>query len=352
MAWATRQHSKGRIDRAGAILIQRDPPDLDAALVIISNWRACHSYPLQVVKMTLRGRAYKISSKALIAQRLKRLPSIALKLTHNPDMKLSQMQDIGGCRAIMPSLKDAQKLIRRYEISRAKNPRHGRPTQIEAYDYISTPKPDGYRSYHLVYKYQSKELRKKIFEGQRIEIQIRSQLQHLWATAVETVQTFTGQALKSKIKSGDPRWLRFFALMGSTIALKEKCPPVPDTPEDRQQLKSELRDLAQVLRVQDVLGGFAFGMDQLAAEESLQGASIYLLVLDSDKKQLTTTSFMADEMPKASEEYLKIERETENKPQIQAVLVSVESVDALRAAYPNYYLDTSAFIREMRRAIQ
>ena len=93
-----------------------------------------------------------------------------------------------------------------------------------------------------------------------------------------------GKRLKSKIKSGDPQWLRFFALMGSTIALKEKCPLVPDTPVNRQRLKSELRELAQGLRIQDVLGGFAFGMEQLAADESLQGASIYLLVLDSDKK--------------------------------------------------------------------
>ena len=32
----------------------------------------------------------------------------------------------------------------------------------------------------------------------RIEMQIRTKLQHIWATAVETMGTFLGQALKSR----------------------------------------------------------------------------------------------------------------------------------------------------------
>jgi len=57
--------------------------------MVINNWRACHSYPLQAIKMTLLTRAKQIHSEALIAQRLKRLPSIAIKLKDNPNMHLS-----------------------------------------------------------------------------------------------------------------------------------------------------------------------------------------------------------------------------------------------------------------------
>jgi ppGpp synthetase/RelA/SpoT-type nucleotidyltranferase len=350
MAWTRRQYTKGQIDRAGAVLIAQPTvtAEWDRALTIINNWRACHSYPLQAVKMTLLQRAKTVSPTALIAQRLKRLPSIAIKLHDNPAMKLSQMQDIGGCRAVMPTIASARGLITIYERSNAKNPRSGRPVQSERYDYIESPKPDGYRSHHLIFKYQSEYADKQDFEGQRIEIQIRSQLQHAWATAVETVQTLTGQALKSKIKSGDPLWLRFFSLMGSAIALRERCPLVPGTPNEKMDLVSEIRELSQRLSVEQVLSGWGSAVQHLTTAPA--DAAVFLLVLDSEKKTLETTPFKRDELQKASDLYLRIEKEMEKRPEVQAVLVSVESVEALRAAYPNYYLDTSRFIRAMKQA--
>jgi ppGpp synthetase/RelA/SpoT-type nucleotidyltranferase len=352
MAWTKRQYSKGQIDRAGNQLIA--PPenrnDFESSLAIINNWRSCHSYPLQVIKMTLLNRAKRVSSSALIAQRLKRLPSIALKLRQNQYMKLSQMQDIGGCRAIMPNVRDAKKLMAIYKVSSSKNPRHGRPIQHEMYDYVAQPKPDGYRSFHLVFKYQSKYKDKKEFEGQRIEIQIRSRLQHIWATAVETVQTFTGQALKSKIKAGDPNWLRFFALMGSVIALTEKSPLVPETPQNQAELVDEIRTLSEALLVEDNLRAWGFAAEQLMAEAPKE-AGVFLLVLDSSKKAVEITPFMPHELKEASDAYLQVEKESAERPEIQTVLVSVESVEALREAYPNYFLDTDAFIELMKRSI-
>jgi ppGpp synthetase/RelA/SpoT-type nucleotidyltranferase len=350
MAWATRLFSKGIIDRAGAELIQPTTDRaLEEALAIINNWRACHSYPLQTIKMTLLRRAKNVSVSAVIAQRLKRLPSISLKLQHNEKMKLSQMQDIGGCRAVMPNIIDTQKLAMIYRTSRSKNPRSGRPIEHERYDYISEPKPDGYRSYHLIFKYQSKYDDKKVFDGQRIEIQIRSRLQHAWATAVETVQTFTGQALKSRIKEGDPDWLRFFSLMGSAIAMREKCPLVPGTPVKKAELVEEIRTLSDRLSVEHVLTSWGIAVNKLT--DSQGEAVVFLLVLDSEAKTLNTRPFKKDELALASEAYLQVEKETQGRPNLQAVLVSVESVEALREAYPNYYMDTTAFIQAMKLVI-
>jgi hypothetical protein len=85
MAWAKRVHTKGRIDRAGrelADMSQKPEPDFavdfgawmewsnrrEEEIKILDNWRACHAYPLQVIKMTLLNRAKKIDSRALIAQ--------------------------------------------------------------------------------------------------------------------------------------------------------------------------------------------------------------------------------------------------------------------------------------------
>jgi hypothetical protein len=79
-------------------------------------------------------------------------------------------------------------------------------------------------------------------------------------------------------------------------------------------------------------------------------ASAFLLVLDSTKRTIDVTGFRKDELKQASEEYLIVETMTADKPEIQAVLVSVDSLAALRSAYPNYYLDTQVFLEALRYA--
>lgn len=357
MSLVTREYSKGQIDRAGEALITLPfgNPVRDSALTVINNWRSCHAYPLQIIKMTLLTRAKKIDSKALVAQRLKRLPSIALKLKQNPQMKLSQMQDIGGCRAVLRNVRYAHELVQLYEATKSKNP-HDRPVLMEKYDYIAPPKEDGYRGIHLVYKYQSRSAKRIVFNGQRIEIQIRSKLQHIWATAVETAQTFTGQALKSRIKSASESWLRFFALMGSAIAAREKLPNVPRTPEDAGDRVDELSDIVKRENILDCLTAWKLTVESLTGKyvdrSSFKGVYAYLLVLDPTKMKLEVTPFTKDDVIASQEQYLRVEKATENDPQVQVVLVSVDSLDALRRAYPNYYADTTEFINAVRREIE
>ncbi len=62
-------------------------------------------------------------------------------------------------------------------------------------DYIEHPKESGYHGIHLIYQYRSDKRTDN--NSLKIEVQLRSQLQHAWATAVETVGTFVQQALKS-----------------------------------------------------------------------------------------------------------------------------------------------------------
>ena len=98
MAWATPQYKKSRVNAAGATLIDPKASEdaLEKALEVINNWRSSHSYPLNTFQVTLRKKAKQIDSNCLIAQRIKRLSSIKLKLERFSTMKLSQMQDIGG----------------------------------------------------------------------------------------------------------------------------------------------------------------------------------------------------------------------------------------------------------------
>lgn len=356
MKWTKPLYDRARINRAAQALIDNElsEGDKNAVLEIVNNWRSAHGYPLQCIKMTLKVRAKKIDSSAIIAQRIKRMPSIQAKLKREPSMKLTQMNDVGGCRAVVSSIRNVDRLVKVYDEARAKNPGRG-PKLTNQKDYIATPKPDGYRGVHLIYKYKSGSLTHRVFNDQKIEIQIRSRLQHAWATAVEIVDALTGQALKSglKVNSGDPKWRRFFALMSSAIALREKRPQVPGVPVSEVALIKELKAISKELKVVDLLSGFSAGLNlaQKLGQEH-PDTTVYLLKLNLSDKQVLVTAFEKDAFAHANEEYLKVEKENQDNANVMAVLVAVESMKALRTAYPNYYLDSGEFIKALNKAIE
>jgi hypothetical protein len=339
-----------KIDVAGKILAGRRAAGgaigtRDDALAIIGTWRSAHSWPLNAFKVTLRDRALKEDRDALVAQRLKRLSSIELKLKRFRAMQLSTMQDIGGCRAVLADVGMVEALVGKYEKLHAKSPQRGHVLDHK-YDYLSPPKRDGYRSVHLVYLYQSRDAKNAVWNDMKIEIQIRSALQHAWATANETVSAFTDQQLKSGM--GDDSWKRFFALMGSVIALREDRPTVPGTPGTREELVQELRFLDASLGVDSVLSASQ-------AVIQMSGAagpnSYYLLVLDMRAKLVTIDTFKDIEQARASDRYLAVEKEAEGNPDLNAVLVSTETAASLKQAFPNYYLDTTVFRRIVQETL-
>ncbi len=289
-----------------------------------------------------------MSPRALIAQRLKRLPAILAKLKRFDKMKLSQMQDIGGCRAILPSVSLVEKLDRAYEKAAARRQAH-QPERIERYDYLSKPKADGYRGIHLVYKYHTRLRKYSKHDGLRIELQLRSQLQHEWATAVETVDLFTRQALKSSVGHDD--WKRFFLLMSAVFASKEKRALPAGVPSSPEQLKEELRGLAEKLRVDGSLSAWSYVIKTMVSKKK-SGATTFLLILNADRTQLRVLQYTREMQKQATDEYLKIEKEILGGSGQQAVLVSVTSLQALRQAYPSFYADTTEFLRELRDAVR
>ena len=343
MEWATRQYSKKAVNRAGERLIRHDESGEDEAylqaLEVINNWRAIHNFPLNTFQSGLRKRARGIDPTSLVAQRIKRLSSISAKLNRFPSMTLSQMQDIGGCRAVMSSNRRVRELVRAYQKSGLKH----ELAQID--DYIYEPKASGYRGVHLVYKYRSD--RKADYNGLKVEMQLRSHFQHIWATAVETVGTFTQQALKSS--QGEDDWLRFFALMGSVFAVTERTPHVPDTPSG-PALIEELRELAIDLDVRAQLQSYGQALKVIGSSVK-RSDHFYLLQLIPEDQTLSVTAFRASESDEAATAYLDAEKRLE-KHRGQAVLVSVDKITSLQRAYPNYFLDTENFLALLDDALR
>jgi ppGpp synthetase/RelA/SpoT-type nucleotidyltranferase len=78
------------------------------------------------------------------------------------------------------------------------------------WDYVETPKPDGYRAKHLV----------AIKDGVLIEVQLRTTAQHLWAELVERFDRQHRLNLKAGRADEDTRAL--FASVSDLLRLQEE----------------------------------------------------------------------------------------------------------------------------------
>lgn len=344
--WVAPAFSRGEVNRAGSLLAQNggaaDVLAIGHALDVINNWRSSHSFPLNTLQMALRQRAASICEAPIVAQRLKRAPSVIQKLRRFPSMNLSRMQDIGGARAVLPTMAHVDRLRDFYHGSRT---RHQLAAQR---DYVRHPKLSGYRSIHLVYRYHSD--RNNRYNGLQIELQLRTRLQHAWATAVETVGTFLRQSLKAS--QGREDWLRFFRLIGSAFALDEGGPAADNVPADSGVLMTEIRNVATGLRVKETLEAFgqALIFDETYKKLIRNDISYYLFILQPEQKKLTAWPFRDGELTKATEAYLTQEKTLANTSG-DTVLVASDSLVSLRRAFPNYFLDTRTFVEEMDRLL-
>ena len=173
-------------------------------------------------------------------------------------------------------------------------------------------------------------------------------MQHAWATAVETVDTFTQQSLKTNQGSED--WTRFFALMGSAMAIIEKGPLVPETPTNRDLLKKELIEYESKLGVTQTLQTFGKTL-KLLEKPADKNHLYFLLELYPKTNKVNLYGYSKSNLKEAMEDYLIAEREAV-KFSGNVVLVSADSMDGLRRAYPNYFLDTNLFLQSLNQILK
>jgi hypothetical protein len=348
--WVKREHTKGAIDRAGDELLPwwiaspENPVKLENLGIlygIVQNWRTSHGLPLNVIQAGLRFRAKGVDPKVIVAQRMKRFLSVMNKLEREPHMKLSQMQDLGGCRAIVADVKAVRQIYDMYRGNALLLPEEA---HLKCYDYIQHPKSDGYRGIHVVARYAPRIDKRLPWNGQRIEIQLRSLLQHAFATAVETVTTFTREPLK--FGAGPTEWRRFFSLMGSVLALREGTPFVEGTPSSESELISELREVVKELKVGQRLRGWTNAL-RIVRSKAIKKYRWLLLVLDTKQNTISATGYM-DRIQAAK---IVEEIEQQKRPDLDAVLVYVRSFKELPKAYPNYYADTGEFLSALTVAL-
>ena len=159
-----------------------------------------------------------------------------------------------------------------------------------------------------------------------------------------------GQSLKAR--QGESHWQQFFELTSAAISHVEKSPVLSNwSGLDFESTCVAIRDAELQIGVLDKLQGFSLVVDAVSAE-GRRSSKYHLVILDSLKKQVSIQSYSEIEFSSANEAYEAAETRAIYGEPIEVYLVSAGTLDVLRKAYPNFFLDTDAFVRAVKRFIK
>ena len=338
------KYGRHQIDKAGEIIMSaKSSKEYDDAIQKINEWRTLHLVALDALQNEILPLLNQSNiAISLTSRRLKRITSILYKLDINPEMRLGGMQDIGGFRIVVNDI-DALQSVKKILAEQI-------PSSfdlIKIMDYVQTPKESGYRSIHFIYKYKSDDSNT---DGAKIELQIRTRLQHSWAMAVETAGLITRTPLKSSM--GSDEWLDFFKIVSSLFAIKEKQPILKVHTEKRYDIYSLMKLLYEINKKfnhSDTLKALSVSGVHAKNEKFKNG--YYILNIDFQSKIVRIKAYSKDDENKASTAYAELEQGITDKCNA-VVLVSVPKMKELQEAYPSYFLDTSEFIAAIDKMME
>jgi len=330
------EYSKSRVNRAGKAFAEKKQKAEDFA--VLENWRTAHAYLLNTFQATLRyhARAY----DAVVAQRLKRRPTIIGKLSRYPTMQIARMHDIAGCRIIFNSIEDLLEFRSKVHQARFKHER--KAADEDRWNYLERPKDSGYRGIHDVYEYKAKVAGGQPWDGLNVEIQYRTKVQHAWATAVEVASLVTHS--NPKFDEGSPEVLEFFKLASEILAraFESSTGPYPSL---------ENTELLRLFRKADADTHMLRLFDQIRVvhgqPEVQRKNTILVLRPDEEQRgQINLEIYTFESIFEATDYYHKLESEATGSEDI--VLVKSDSMESIQYAYRNYFGDTAEFTDLLR----
>lgn len=327
--------SKSKIDKIGDTLKIKERLE-NAEYQNLLEWRNSFTTILDYYHLKLKNQ---IGEQNIItlSRRLKRIESIQVKLKRFPTMRLSTLQDIAGLRVV---IKDEKTLEKAFSTLRVLTGRHKLKRLDNYHDY---PKSDGYRSFHLIYQNEGNLL---------VEVQLRTELEHIWATAVEIYGEL--QSTSFKTGSGNVNWLNFFALLSSYFSIKENCKPVGiHVNLSEKQIRSQLKKLIKELNVIERLNASTNGIKITISKHNHIGRTGKYAIIELDLVLKTTTVelFNKKDVNKAIEIYTKKELAITNSTKKNVVFVNVDDIEKIQNSYPNYFLDTKKLLEILAKIV-
>ena len=136
---------------------------------------------LDTVRLNLEEELRLLAPEADVASRTKRMETVAAKLLRRPDLPLSRMTDLAGCRIVVPNRTAQQAVVTRLQET----------YDVRDLDDKSENPRFGYRAVHLDISYQ----------GRLMEIQVQTRNQFRWQ---QTAERAAGYDVAIKYGSGHP----------------------------------------------------------------------------------------------------------------------------------------------------
>ncbi len=320
--------SKSRIDKSGRSLAF--PAELTEESIeledVFDSYRASFLEPLSRTTLELQNWLHGYGGRYYIAQRLKRKPQIIRKLKRL-SVRLTQLQDIGGCRIIVDNNRDVDKLLKFIQDHVADSSTF---TISRVTDYRDRGRDDtGYRSVHLIIDRA----------GKNLELQIRSRIQHYWAESIERTSVIYGYHLKEK--EGDEAVIAYFKVLSDVFY------EIEGSREPSHQSKILLDDLR--LRAEAVISQSdknrvfdSFVNEDIvktlsAAEGASDGLNNWLIVFDWNTGAFVTWDTVGRDPLEAVKKYVSYERQFTAADNYEVVMIGSSDVSSVRKTHSHYF---------------
>lgn len=334
------QYSRSRIDKAGKYISKydEDTDEFKAYLPVVDNWRAAHAYALDCISKIVNDVIEE--DKYVCVHRLKRLDSIIGKLKRHNNTGLYRMQDLGGCRVIVDDISSIESVVERIEEQLIES---GHEIYRED-DYITSPRSNsGYRSYHIIVKFHSND--ELLWDGMFIEIQVRTKIEHAWATAVEIMDIISNETLKAG--TGNEQYMRFFKLVSALFSIDEGTAIVEGVSSDRSIIAEEINNIDRKEKIREKLATYNQVIDVVNSDrEPDENTGYFLLIVHKLENTLTLIPFSKSNVEEATNTYQEMEKNRRNES-LDIALVSVNRLDNIKDAYPNYFMMTLDFLNRL-----
>lgn len=322
--------SKKRVDKIGDEIrsnLLKDQTPTDEQLSILQSWRKSYREALNTVNDELNHIMNRIDNQGIITYRIKRIESIFSKLKRFPHMKLSRMHDIAGARCIVSNEQKIYRLLHEIQQSKIINILH-----ID--NYIDHPKDTGYKSIHL----------RCSCEEKIIEIQLRDETQHSWATLVEIVDVI----YKTKIKEydddneGKKGLCLFFKIISKSKNL---------TKEERESLNSILIQKKFLQKLAKVFSKNSHALIKTWTKNAVQGP-FYLFEVDEKNIASIKTFSSFDEAENQYFSSFDLELSNSLNKNFVMAYISNSNYEMVTKAYSNYVLTRHNFYRNLSNILK